>query len=214
MTFDPKKRVVLSKQEALRLGIAGWYSRGYLPHFSEKERTQFVTFRLFDAMPQEVLQRWSQELHDLPKTDLEIETKKRIEAYLDRGYGSCYLRDGRLATKVQEALLHFDDVRYAIHAWVIMPNHVHVLFTPHDSWDWGKILHSWKSYTGNECNQLLGRQETFWQKDPFDRYIRDEKHFANAVSYIENNPVKAGLCVTPQDWEWSSARYRLEHPLA
>ncbi|MBS1810610.1 MAG: transposase [Acidobacteria bacterium] len=192
----------------MRLGIAGWHSRGYLPHFSDAVHTQFVTFRLFDSMPQEVLQRWAKELEQFPKSHLEREQKKRIEAYLDSGYGSCYLRDSRIAEVVQNALLHFDHDRYALHAWVIMPNHVHVLFTPLNAWEWGKILHSWKSFTAHECNKILERQGELWQKDPFDRYIRDEQHFANARAYIENNPVKAGLCATPQDWQWSSAHYR------
>lgn len=208
MKFDPKKRAILSKHEAHRLGIFGWHSRGYLPHFSDTVHPQFVTFRLFDSMPQEVLRRWAKELEQLPKAALEMEQKKRIEAYLDSGYGSCSLNDPRIAANVQEALLHFENDRYALHAWVIMPNHVHVLFTPLGNWEWGKILHSWRSYTAHECNKMLQRQGEFWQPDPFDRYIRDEQHFANALAYIEKNPVKAGLCEKPQDWQWSSAHYR------
>ena len=69
----------------------------------------------------------------------------------------------------------------------------------------GKIVHTWKSYTAHECNKILARSGEFWQKESFDRYIRDENHFASAVAYIENNPVKAGLCKRPQDWKWSSA---------
>jgi REP element-mobilizing transposase RayT len=55
------------------------------------------------------------------------------------------------------------------------------------------IVHSWKSFTAQECNKVLGRTGRFWQREPFDRYIRNERHFRNALTYIENNPVKAGL---------------------
>jgi len=71
-----------------------------------------------------------------------------------------------------------------------------------------KIVHSWKSFTAHECNKLLGRTGKFWEREPFDRYIRNQRHFWTAMAYIENNPVKAGLCKYPEDWWWSSARLR------
>jgi REP element-mobilizing transposase RayT len=86
-----------------------------------------------------------------------------------------------------------------------MPNHVHVLFTPDAGFKMSAISHSWKSFTANQCNKVLKRTGRFWQKEPFDRYIRNERHYNNALAYIENNPVKAQLCETPEDWLWSSA---------
>jgi hypothetical protein len=70
------------------------------------------------------------------------------------------------------------------------------------------IVHSWKSFTAHECNKVLDRTGRFWEREPFDRYIRNQRHFRNARIYIENNPVKAGLCKEPTDWTWSSARRR------
>jgi REP element-mobilizing transposase RayT len=200
-----KKKAVVSKQETK---ARGWYSRGYLLHFDAEGQTQTMTFRLFDSMPQEVLEAWREELSSLPEKEHDLERRKRIDAYLDRGHGSCYLREDRIAEIVQNALLYFDSERYFLHAWVVMPNHVHVLYTPQAGWELSQIAHSWKSYTANACNKALGRKGEFWQREPFDRYIRDEKHFANAVRYIENNPVKAGLCEKPEDWRWSSAHYK------
>ena len=52
---------------------------------------------------------------------------------------------------------------------------------------------------------MLGRTGQFWQHEPFDRYIRNATHYRNVVSYIENNPVKAGLCKQASDWRFSSA---------
>jgi putative DNA methylase len=65
-----------------------------------------------------------------------------------------------------------------------------------------------KSYTSHEANRILGRQGQFWMEDYFDRYVRDHKHFTNAIGYIEGNPVRARLCEKASDWRFSSAWYR------
>src|SRR6266511_3880001 len=87
-------------------------------------------------------------------------------------------------------------------------NHVHTLFTPRPGWAWSEIAGSWRSFTAKQCNRALGRTGRFWQRDPFDRYIRDRQHFDKTLRYIENNPVKAKLCKQPEDWPWSSAYWR------
>jgi REP element-mobilizing transposase RayT len=68
-----------------------------------------------------------------------------------------------------------------------------------------EVVHSWKSFTANEANKILGRSGDFWQREYHDRFIRDDDHYRNAVFYIENNPVKAGLAKTAQAWRYSSA---------
>jgi putative DNA methylase len=186
----------------------GWHSRGYLPHFDGGVIPQSITFRLFDSLPEILLKRWSYELsHNRPESR-DAELRQRIEAYLDRGIGSVWLRNVRVATIVENALLFFDDQRYALSAWVVMPNHTHFLATPLPGYALSRIIQSLKSYTSNEANKVLKRRGPFWMPDYFDRYIRNEKHFAAAIAYIENNPVKAGLCRRPSDWRFSSARFR------
>src|ERR1051326_2135598 len=101
----------------------GWHSRGYFPHFDGEGITQHVSFHLFDSLPQSVLSRWREELRTRPQTEADPELRKRIQAFLDSGYGSCFLKDPRLAEMVENALLHFDGQRYALHAWCVMPNH-------------------------------------------------------------------------------------------
>ena len=64
----------------------------------------------------------------------------------------------------QNALLHYDDQRYVLHAWVVMPNHVHTLYTPRPDWELSQITRTWKSYTANECNKILNRKGEFWQQ--------------------------------------------------
>jgi REP element-mobilizing transposase RayT len=95
-----------------------------------------------------------------------------------------------------------------MYAWVVMPNHVRAVFTPAEGWSLSSILHSWKSFTAGQGNRMLGRRGQFWQEDYFDRYIRDERQFAATVQYIEENPVKAGLCLWKEEWPFGSARFR------
>jgi REP element-mobilizing transposase RayT len=187
----------------------GWYSRGYLPHFDGGPIPQALTFRLADSFPKERLDAWNEELIRLPAKEALAERRKRIEAYLDTGAGNAWLVDRRIATLVQESLLFFDSERYCLHSWVIMPNHVHVLFTPINSHSLADILHSWKSYTTHRANRMLNRQGKFWQEESFDRYIRNEQHFLAAIDYIESNPVKASLCLRNENWEFSSAARRV-----
>jgi REP element-mobilizing transposase RayT len=184
----------------------GWHSRGYLPHFDGGDIPQTITFRLFDSLPLMLPNRWRRELSHDP--DLDAHLREHIESYLDQGHGSSFLKQPAIATLVQDALLHFDGVRYRLAAWVVMPNHVHLLATPCTGHTVSRILHSIKSYTATEANKHLDRHGEFWQKESFDRRIRDSKHFAAAVAYIENNPVKARLCKRPEDWAYSSARIR------
>jgi REP element-mobilizing transposase RayT len=185
------------------LKAAGWRSRGYLPHFEGGEVAQFVTFRLKDSLPRSVVQRWREEL-----VQEDAALRRRVEAYLDEGYGAASLKEPRVASLVQNALLYYDGVRYRLAAWVVMPNHVHFLATPCGDHTLSGIMHSLKSYTASEANKLLGLKGAFWMEDYFDRYIRNSTHYERTIAYIENNPVKAKLCLTAEEWPFSSARFK------
>ncbi|HJQ55887.1 MAG TPA: transposase [Vineibacter sp.] len=177
----------------------GWHSRGYLPHFDAQQLVQSVTFRLADSMPAHLL-RWA---------DSDLVRRKQIDAMLDSGLGSCALREIRIASLIEAALLHFDGQRYHLLAWCIMPNHVHVIVELLGDNSLSAIIQSWKSFTAKRANPILGQAGKFWAPDYFDRYIRDATHLAVAIAYIENNPVKAGLARSPDDWTWSSAGRRV-----
>lgn len=183
-----------------------WHSRGYLPHVDADRLVQFVTFRLADSMPQKVLDRWREDLANGQVTDADF--RRRIETYLDQNYGACTLKDDRIANAIEETLLKFDGERYRLLAWVIMPNHVHILIEKIDGIALSDIMHSIKSFTAHEANRLLDRKGRFWSKEYFDRYIRSGRHYAAVVRYIEDNPVKARLCRKHEDWRFGSARLR------
>lgn len=194
----------------MRHGIEppGWHSRLYLPHFDGGAIPQFITWRLADALPKSVLTGWELELATEPDARRKAITQKRIEAYLDSGYGACYLRDPRIAGLVEDSLRKFDAIRYDLYSWVIMPNHIHVLFSPSAGWSVSVIVGAWKSFTAKQAGRILGRAGRFWQAEYFDRYIRNKDHFRRAIEYIEVNPVRAGLCDSPEEWPYGSARHR------
>ncbi len=172
---------------------AGWRSRGYLPHYDAADMTQHVVFGLADAFPHE---------KDAPK-----DAGQRFdwrERHLNRGSGECLLR-GEAADLVERALLHFDGERYALRAWCVMPNHVHVVLVTTDTHPLSRVVHSWKSFTANCVNELVARTGPLWRREYYDHYLRDEDEFIKTRAYVENNPVAAGFVKDAADWRWSSA---------
>jgi REP element-mobilizing transposase RayT len=186
----------------------GWHSRGFLPHYDGGSIIQFITCRLYDSLPRKVLDGFRAELQENRVEDIDRKVMILVEKFLDSGYGECFLKQREVAEIVRDALQKFDGERYKLIAWVIMPNHIHFLFKPLNDWELAKILQSFKSFTALEANKVLKRKGEFWMREYFDRYIRDLEHFEKAFRYIENNPVKAGFCEKPEDWEFSSAYMR------
>jgi REP element-mobilizing transposase RayT len=200
--------------------VQGLHARGALPHLKRAGASYFVTFRLADTLPQEVLASLKQERQAIiqtalaanrpltwkEQTDLFNWYSERVDKYLDASHGDCWLRRDDIATLVASALHFFLGERYALHAWVIMPNHVHVVVRPEPPWTLGQILKSWKNFTALEANKLLRRTgHHFWQDESYDHWCRDDEDRARCCSYTVRNPVTARLCPSPEDWPWSSA---------
>jgi REP element-mobilizing transposase RayT len=174
--------------EESKKGFLGWHQRGYLPHFDAPNVTQFVTFQLSNAFP--ATRRAELEVI-LKEADDSIKRRK-LETWLDRGYGECWLRHHGIAELVERILLEADGHDYRIQAWVLMPNHVHLVV---DVWDKPlvKLINGWKGKSSREANKLLDRRGEFWQEDYYDTLIRDEAHLKRAIRYTEQNPAKAFL---------------------
>ncbi len=175
-----------------------------LPHWQQDNATFFVTFRLGDSIPAAKLDMWGAardawlRLHPRPwsqEKELEYHRQfsRQIEDWLDAGEGSCLLRDPRFARIVGDALNHFEGSRCTQYCWVVMPNHVHALFSLIGERKLEELLHSWKSFTAHAINKLLMRKGELWEKDYYDRLIRDGEHYGNCVRYILDNPAKAKL---------------------
>jgi REP element-mobilizing transposase RayT len=164
----------------------------------------FVTWRLGDSLPKAKLDQWKEERtiwlshHPEPwdeKTETEYHDRfsRQIDEWLDQGSGSCVLKDPANAKVVANALRHFDGNRYEIASFVVMPNHVHVLFRPLGEHALAEILKSWKGFTAREINKRIGKSGALWQDEYWDRLIRNERHFFRVAEYIRQNPVKAKL---------------------
>lgn len=175
-----------------------------LPHWQQTHTAYFVTFRLADSIPSNLLSQWREDrdgwLVEHPKpwskeTEMSYHLKfsSRIDQWMDQGYGSCLLADSLMAEKVGETLLMKDGDEYQLHSWVVMPNHVHVLFSSATGQTLPKIVASWKRFSATKIHKTAGSSGSLWQKDYFDRLIRDWDHFMNVARYIRRNPGKAGL---------------------
>jgi putative transposase len=191
--------------DAKAKGFLGWHQRGYLPHYDAPGVTQIITLRLADSLPASRRGEWEH----LLRIDNHREHRRKLEEFLDRGLGDCWLRQPAIAALAEGALRFFDGQRYALTAWVVMPNHLHALV---DIWDMplSELIKSWKSFVAREANKRLGRRGEFWEREYLDTVIENDSHHRTAVRYIENNPVKAGLAREVKDWPWSSARFRDE----
>jgi acetyl-CoA synthetase len=185
----------------------GWYHHRTLPHF-DGEVYQTVTFRLADSIPKAVLETFKAQLeHDNLDSNSD-EYRQMVEDYLDKGDGECILRRPEVAEIVQDVLLREAETSIDLKAWVIMPNHGHILFRLREGFTLAGLMKRIKGISARRINQLLGRGGTVWQADYFDRYVRDEKHFRDAFRYIEENPVAAKLVANPEDYRFGSASHR------
>ncbi len=188
---------------------AGDFHCRNLPHVGQSSTLVFVTFRLADSLPQSALddmasfrEEWLKE-HPEPwdeatRSEWHSASFARIEKRLDAGHGSCLLADSRLRKVVEGALEFFNgqdarcpNARYRLHAYVVMPNHVHVLMELFDGEDLAKVVQSWKSFTAKELNRLTGSNGRVWMAEYYDRLIRNAEHYENTIRYIRENGVTA-----------------------
>ena len=179
-------------------------TRRNLPHWEQEGATYFVTFRIADAVPAELLKEWKQEFETWKKFHPEPwdartkhEYQERFqdgrEKWLDQGHGACLLRHPEIASVVAGALRHFDRERYVLDSWVIMPNHVHALVQLQRGFALSEILHSWKSFTAKKINRLKGTKGTVWQDENYDRIVRSLDELQHYRDYVARNPQNAEL---------------------
>jgi REP element-mobilizing transposase RayT len=194
------------------------HNRGYLPHWTAPGATYSVTFRLSDAVAPGFIQGLIEQKRALARSitsglrkltvveamQIRMVIERRLDEALDRNEGSAHMLDPRIASIVATALTHFDNDRYELFAWAVMPNHVHAVVRPFPGHEPHGIIHSWKSWSANQANKILKRRGRFWQREYFDRIIRDEEDLSDTVKYVLDNPVKGGL----GDWAWTSAGWK------
>lgn len=169
-----------------------------LPHIYPEDTWLFITWHLYGSLPSS--------RYPVPHNLSAGEAFVWMDRYLDLARsGPMFLKDEGVARLVVDSLFKGIEIgHYKLKAFAIMANHVHVLLLP--SVSPSRLLKSLKGYTAREANRLLGRTgEPFWQRESYDRWVRNAEEFRRITAYIENNPVKAGLAARAEDYAWSSA---------
>ena len=185
-----------------------------LPHWMQDGAITFVTFRLADSLSIEVIERWKRgkldflarkgihctdyslgfrQLSEIDRRAFNKQFDRMKHDELDACHGRCQLQDPRAAQSVADSLLHFDNDRYLLGDFVIMPNHVHLLVVFPKSTQLRKQCYSWTHFTAVQINRLFGDSGTLWQEEPFDHLVRSEVQLAYLRKYIRDNPIKAKL---------------------
>jgi putative transposase len=196
----------------------------HLPHWQPQGAVFFVTFRLKDSLPYEIIESLRHErehvqtaLHRLPESQHEHQNSLDMQAYFEKwesyldeaAFGRQWLSQPEIADVVKEALLYRDGNVYDLHSFSIMFNHVHVVFEPLRRLEWHsdlplyKIMQSLKRHTARQANLILGRKGAFWEDESYDRVIRDNNEYIRTVNYVLENPVKAGLVSRWEEWKWT-----------
>jgi putative transposase len=184
-----------------KLGQREHYYERTLPHWQPEGRDLFLTWRLSGSLPARV--------EAALRASKTRELGKRFREYdleLDKASsGPLWLKESRIAAVIVAGVQAAEAKGLCrSHAWVVMPNHVHLLIAPLAPM--AVITKAIKGSTARRANLLLGRTgEYFWQDESFDHWIRDDGEFAKVRKYIERNPVAAGLVKDESEWPWSSA---------
>jgi len=213
----------------------GTYYRRHLPHWQPPGATIFLTWRLYGSLPCEALECLAQERKRLERQsvrpaetphDRSVRHGKQLLALTDDLLAANiaaphWLSEARIAQLVTDAFFFHAGKLYTLLAFVVMPNHIHLLLTPLSADRAGesespyvslaKITQSLKGYTAREANRLLARtDQPFWQGESYDHWARTAAELDRIATYIESDPVRSGLVTLPEVWRWSSSWER-EH---
>ncbi len=184
------------------------YYQRRLPHWQPEGAALFITWRLHGSLPGVPAEMAEPRLRPSGQAEQKAGTRfVETDRQLDRATsGPLWLKDPKLAQMVVTSL-RFGERElnlYALRAWVVMANHVHILVFPKA--ELARITRAVKNYTARQGNLLLTRTgQRFWEEESYDHWVRDRLELERIVAYIEFNPVKASLVARPEDWPWSSA---------
>jgi putative transposase len=201
-TFDPKAEYAVVERR--------------LPHWSQAGVMCFLTWRTIDSIPENVLRRWHAErdewlrkhridpqsphwrqgfeqLDRSLRADFARTFSTHWHEHLDSCHGACVLRESDMAKIVTDSLHYGDGKAYDLEAFVVMPNHVHILAAFLDEQGMLDQCESWKHFTSVRINRVIGKRGRFWQQDGFDHLVRSMEHVEAFRRYIELNPQKAKL---------------------
>lgn len=179
-----------------------------LPHWEVLDGCYFITIRLHNTLPQLLLDectnaKTADNTNDSPAAERHYFF--RMEKYLHYHCRRTELASPEIATLVQNSLFHYHKCGvWKLLSHAIMPNHIH-FFVYLKGKNLYRSITDFKRYTATQCNRILNQKhKRFWQKDWFDHWSRSTQENEKIIRYIRNNPVKAGLVKTRQDWPFCS----------
>jgi putative transposase len=205
------------------------FFRRNLPHIQPKDSIFFITFRLYGSLPASVITalkeeyesalRLTQTLKEKNGTKIDPATHhrqyfERFDEFLE-GYSESpqYLSLPEISQIVVDAINFGNGSRYTTVCYCIMPNHVHLVidlngystepYVKRPSYALSRILESLKRHSARQSNIVLQRTGHFWQKESYDHVVRDGNELNNIIRYIIENPVKAGLVSSYDQWLWT-----------
>lgn len=170
-----------------------------LPHWFQENKTMFVTFRLADSLPKNKVEEFLADRANMLKEEkgtagnnarktYDIMMMRKMEYWLNNGYGNCMLQREDVRSVLVEALHYYNNKEYLLHAFVVMPNHVHILLSSLTNKPINNIIGKVKGFTAYQLRKSLRIYEDIWQKGIFDRILRNWDEFEKYVDYIGNNP--------------------------
>ena len=179
--------------------------KGALPHWEQKNKYTFVTFRLADSLPKSKIEEFQKQKtswenhHPLPWTDEEKRLYHKLfpdnlEKICDNGYGSCILKDPKVAQILIDTITDEKD-HVDLMGFVVMPNHIHALLLLTDDISLSKIMQQWKGKSSRQINTYLGRQGTLWMRESYDALVRSENQLKHYFNYITNNYRHGGVII-------------------
>lgn len=192
----------------------------HLPHYQPPGATLFITFRLAESLPKDLLdhlitesKRLETEIEQIPDLN---QRKQSLQALYKKSFakwdscldavksGPTWLAQPDIAKIVISEIKMNAGIQYELAAYCIMPNHVHMVITPlrtEDSYfPISRIMQMIKGRTARKANLILGRQGQFWQHESYDHVVHDNAELERVIHYVINNPVRAGL---PAQWSYS-----------
>lgn len=174
-------------------------TQGHLPHWHQNSKIVFSTFRTADSLPPQVeaelyrlFELWRAK-HPLPWNNETLQAylayeHNAIQEYLDACHGPCHLAHESIRGILTETLHALDGKGCLLHAYVVMPNHVHLLVETIPGQQISQIIGIIKRKSARSINTLLHRTGAFWQREHYDRLIRSDRHYVYVLNYIHRNP--------------------------
>jgi len=209
------------------------FYRRRLPHYQPAFGEFFITFRLGNSLPRQLLEKYYHKrrlynrAYDSEEYALTNKTKigkllfKHLDKQLDNYHnGTDWLKQDRIAEIVANKIHELNNDKYLLLCYCIMPNHVHLLLklsesemqmespTAESEYPVTTILKLIKGSTAYAANKALNRTGKFWQHESYDHLVRDNQERKNIIRYILMNPVKANLVKQWKDWKWKYCNKR------